>query len=408
LSIKFIILTPYISDGTILQYEWKLNVVFDFSGRGGAIDLYIVTSRLLLGTSIIFTQVLRFWVNIIIIMVAITSLILSFRAIAQSFQYYQLKFTENTNLVISWNKLPLAEKLKFFNFWFIVSIFGNICNIIASILSMIEISAIDLGDSSVEIFSGLGCMLSWVNLVRYFEYNKKYYILIMSLKRAAPNVFRFFIGALPVLVGYTMFGVANFSIIDRFRNVDQTLVTLFATLNGDELIVTFASIYPVNPIISRIYLYTFICIFIYAVLNIFIFIVEEAFQYAKEVAEEMKDNSDNKEEKPINDSRMIDPDTDINLTDPSLWNNMYKRMSIVGGFPKNIQMETHDIELKRTHTLLGRSKHKTREIIDDIEPEGNDMSTLLDTQRELMQQLTSLRQEQKQLLEKVTSLSKTQ
>jgi len=275
---------------------------------------------------------------------------------------------------------------------------------------MIEISAVDFDDSSVEIFSGLGCMLAWINLTRYFEYNKRYYILIMSLKRAAPNVFRFFIGALPILIGYTMFGVANFSIVDRFRNVDQTIVTLFATLNGDELIMTFGAIYPVNPIISRIYLYTFICIFIYAVLNIFIFIVEEAFQYAKELAEGMNtvEKKDDGNDKTTEKGHvMIDPDTDINLNDNNLWNDMYKRMSVVGTNPMTGTDLSHQNKESRPHTyLLGINRNKKPEQIEEIQAEESAVNSLLQTQRELLQQLNTFRQEQKQLLEKVAALNK--
>tara|TARA_B110000208_G_scaffold119020_1_gene145590 strand:- start:790 stop:1035 length:246 start_codon:yes stop_codon:yes gene_type:complete len=40
---------------------------------------------------------------------------------------------------------------------------------------------------------------------------------------------------------------------------------------------TFMAGKPFNPIVSQIYMYTFICMFIYVVLNVFIAIVEEAF-----------------------------------------------------------------------------------------------------------------------------------
>mgnify|MGYP001081898345 CR=1 FL=1 len=39
--------------------------------------------------------------------------------------------------------------------------------------------------------------------------------------------------------------------------------------------------YPAHPFVSRVYLYTFICLFIYAVLNIFVAIVEDAFFASK-------------------------------------------------------------------------------------------------------------------------------
>jgi len=58
---------------------------------------------------------------------------------------------------------------------------------------------------------------------------------------------------------------------------------LFSLLNGDAIQDNFEQLHPSYPVVSRIYLYTFISLFIYAVLNIFIAIVEDAFFAAKAV-----------------------------------------------------------------------------------------------------------------------------
>ncbi|ETV92184.1 hypothetical protein, variant 4 [Aphanomyces invadans] len=57
----------------------------------------------------------------------------------------------------------------------------------------------------------------------------------------------------------------------------QACVTLFAILNGDVILDTFASLHADFPFVGAAYLYSFIALFIYVVLNIFIAIVEEAF-----------------------------------------------------------------------------------------------------------------------------------
>jgi hypothetical protein len=97
----------------------------------------------------------------------------------------------------------------------------------------------------------------------------------------------------------------------QFADVGAACVTLFALLNGDVVHDVIDDIYPVRharthsvlmahrcayltcplwaerpqvaPFISRVYLFTFICLFIYAVLNIFIAIIEDAFFASKAV-----------------------------------------------------------------------------------------------------------------------------
>lgn len=129
-----------------------------------------------------------------------------------------------------------------------------------------------------RLMGSLGCSLLWVNLVRYLQYNRNYYMVILTIRYAAPRVLRFLVGVLPIMMGYAFFGMTYFgSESDRFSSFGASMVTLFAVLNGDVIRETFLNLLPVYPAISQIYLYTFICLFIYVVLNVFIAIVEEAF-----------------------------------------------------------------------------------------------------------------------------------
>ena len=74
-------------------------------------------------------------------------------------------------------------------------------------------------------------------------------------------------------------------LIFQFLNLENTGITLFALLNGDDIHATFNQLqenYP-YPIIAEFYLYSFIMLFITAVLNIFIFIIEDAYHLSKAV-----------------------------------------------------------------------------------------------------------------------------
>ena len=135
-------------------------------------------------------------------------------------------------------------------------------------------------------FTGLGCMFTWISGIQYFEMFPEYYALILTLRKSAPRVLAFLVGVMPVFLGFAYFGVAYFSIgSNLFADVDHASVALFALLNGDVIHDVFDNIFPIAPILSRIYLYTFISLFIYAVLNIFIAIVEDAFFAAKQETE---------------------------------------------------------------------------------------------------------------------------
>merc|ERR1719480_220648 len=109
-------------------------------------------------------------------------------------------------------------------------------------------------------------MFTWFDLVQYFEHFPQYYTLIQTLKMSAPRVLRFFIGVIPLFIGFAMFGVSFFSTYSvLFKDLGSAYVTLFALINGDVIHDVFVDLHPAGAYISRIYLYVFNSLFIYAV-----------------------------------------------------------------------------------------------------------------------------------------------
>ena len=88
------------------------------------------------------------------------------------------------------------------NKWDIGIVISNICQIIGSILSLLEN---DNMNGSVDIFVGFGVMLCYVCLGKYLDYNTKYGLLYKTLKHSIPNVMPFFIGIMPIFIGFTFF-----------------------------------------------------------------------------------------------------------------------------------------------------------------------------------------------------------
>jgi hypothetical protein len=49
---------------------------------------------------------------------------------------------------------------------------------------------------------GLGALVAWSNLVRYFEFSPRFYVLVLTLERSMPDILRFMASCIPVLMGY--------------------------------------------------------------------------------------------------------------------------------------------------------------------------------------------------------------
>jgi len=61
-------------------------------------------------------------------------------------------------------------------------------------------------NNSVDILIGFGCMLAFIHLGRYLEYNKNYSTIYETIKRGLPNIIRYLIGVFPIFFGFVLFG----------------------------------------------------------------------------------------------------------------------------------------------------------------------------------------------------------
>jgi hypothetical protein len=180
---------------------------------------------------------------------------------------------------------------------------GNAIGIVSSILALSNISYYYMDLRASNVLLGVSAIFAWSNIVQYFAHNPKFYLLITSLRKGFPNVVRFIIGALPILIGYALCGMLLFGSYTKFfQGLHNSLVTLFASANGDALHDTFDAIYGQNKALaffSRIYLGSFVCLFTYCVLNIFILIMEDAYFSVREgemknaIQKEFNDNLNN-------------------------------------------------------------------------------------------------------------------
>lgn len=167
---------------------------------------------------------------------------------------------------------------KLFNMWSVICLIGNVIQIFGSALSLFDTSNIM---SSTEVLVGFGCMLAYINVGRYLEYNRDYSTIFATIKRAMPNVLRYLFGVMPIFFGFIFFGLCLFWRSERFVDTSSTMMTLFAMLNGDSVFDIFHDLSGVSFFLGQLYCYTFCIIFVVVVMNVFISIIEEAYVSTK-------------------------------------------------------------------------------------------------------------------------------
>jgi len=142
------------------------------------------------------------------------------------------------------------------------------------------------GPNAHGLMLGGSAFLLWLSALRYLEFSRATYGIVLTLQRAAPRVAVFVLGCLPLLLAYASFGVAVFGdTVEHFSGLREACVTLFSVLNGDVILDTFTELVGAFPLVGQVYMYSFVSLFIYVVLNILIALVEEAhFQSSAETA----------------------------------------------------------------------------------------------------------------------------
>ncbi|GFG38606.1 hypothetical protein Cfor_01652 [Coptotermes formosanus] len=228
---------------------------------------------------------LRSILNSLVIMICSISLILCSRAIyrAQQLKSLTMSFFRKTLK----KDLSAEGQLEFLNMWYIMIIVNDVLIILGSaIKEQIERQQY-AGDqwNICSVFLGTGNLLVWFGVLRYLGFFKTYNVIILTLKKAAPNVARFLLCAVLLYAGFTFCGWLILGPYHmKFRSLASTSECLFALINGDDMYATFSIMSFKSPMLwwySRIYLYCFISLYIYVVINLFISILVDAYETIK-------------------------------------------------------------------------------------------------------------------------------
>mmetsp|Transcript_4514 Transcript_4514/g.4384 ORF Transcript_4514/g.4384 Transcript_4514/m.4384 type:complete len:276 (+) Transcript_4514:272-1099(+) len=174
----------------------------------------------------------------------------------------------------AWESLRFREKIKFVNLWVIFTVIGNLAQIFAGILTLID------QDTVLQVHEqiiGIACFCAWVGLVRFIEHSSNSYIIVNTLKRSFAKLLPYLIGILPIFMAYVFLGMCMFWKTGLYPTTTAGMVTNFAILNGDSVYGFFASCVADNSVFGQLYMFTFIVFFICCVHNIFIAIIQEGF-----------------------------------------------------------------------------------------------------------------------------------
>ncbi|XP_073947618.1 mucolipin-3-like [Choristoneura fumiferana] len=275
-------------------YRFDVAIIFDNEDHDGQMSLSLDAEPYKLTckgdqeyvTDNKIDQVLRSILNILVILICSASLILCSRAIyrAQLLKELTVQFFRR-----AYNKeLSLDGRLEFLNIWYIMIIVNDILIIMGSaIKEQIERNQFTNDQWNVcSLFLGTGNLLVWFGVLRYLGFFKTYNVVILTLKKAAPKIFRFSICALLLYAGFTFCGWLILGPYHmKFRSLSTTSECLFSLINGDDMFATFSVMSKKSPLLwwfSRVYLYSFISLYIYVVLSLFISVIMDAYDTIKQ------------------------------------------------------------------------------------------------------------------------------
>eukprot|EP01133_Synstelium_polycarpum_P006725 gene6725-7818_t len=275
-----------------VAYYWVVTVLFDNTIQSGRIELSLSSSK---------TRISEYS---IIIVFSLLSQILAWRSFMFSFKTFQrtkklvrrhsyrsMSASLSYNVTIDWKSLPIRTKLRFFNLWFVLCFVCNLCTIVGASLDFFETSG-TASAAATKLLLGFGTLLSWINMIRYLEFDTKSTALITALGKGLPTILRFSAGSLPIFIGFALFGLMYFSEhSSRFSTFGEATVTLFGLQNGDDIQATFRATEK-NLYVSRIYFFVFVFISMYAVANIYIAIMEASYSAAVGVQSKMERNAE--------------------------------------------------------------------------------------------------------------------
>lgn len=188
---------------------------FDNSGHNGQISVFLDLDPHVVpcAGTVLFNDgqsVLDILIEVLDVIVLITcsiSFVLCLRALSNA---ESLKKTVITFFLTQYNySLTSDERFDFLNFWYVMIVINDIMIIVGTIIKMrINVAVVTELPlyNACGMLLGVGNLLVWVGILRYFGFFRTYNILILTLKRAVPNVVRYLVCIMLIFFGFSFCG----------------------------------------------------------------------------------------------------------------------------------------------------------------------------------------------------------
>lgn len=199
----------------------------------------------------------------------------------------------------AWNSLGLREKLKFFNYWVVFRIFGNLFQVFGGLLTIIDNETYL---TSKQIIIGFGAFFAWIGIIQFFDHRSVPYSIVHTLERSINIIIFYVFGVVPIFMGFAFLAICYFWQTGIYYNSPMSLIANYALVNGDSVYAFSFAGYQENAFMGQLYYYMFIVFFICCVHNLFIAIVEQSFSAFRVERQTAKSESSDEDEQPISGS----------------------------------------------------------------------------------------------------------
>ncbi|KAH3893255.1 mucolipin-3-like [Dreissena polymorpha] len=207
-------------------------------------------------------------------------------------RFYQPVSPEETDL-------PPSEYLHIIKLWDIWAILGDIFSLYGTVWIVFKIMESDWVIGMLDFYTmwlGLGCLVSWICLLRFFKFQEKFYLLFSTIYHSFGDLvaFLFCVSVLFMgfwICGYVVLGPYNV----KFQTPSAAMETLAAMVTGDEIFLTLVSVETqrVGNIIilwfSRVYVLFYVVMFTVIIINLIVAIFNSSYEAITELYKKTPD-----------------------------------------------------------------------------------------------------------------------
>ncbi|KAH3777519.1 mucolipin-2-like [Dreissena polymorpha] len=207
-------------------------------------------------------------------------------------RFYQPVSSEETDL-------PLSEYWHLIKLWDIWVILGDIFSLYGTVWIVFMVMESKWVIGLLDYYTmwlGLGSLISWICLLRFFKIHEKFYLLFSTIYHSFGDVLAFIFCVSVLFMGFWICGYVVLGPYHvKFQTPSAAMETLAAMVTGDEIFMTLESLETQkvgNMAVlwfSRVYVVVFVGMFTVIVLNLLIAIFNNSFDVITEMNEKPPD-----------------------------------------------------------------------------------------------------------------------